>query len=409
MRLTRNLLALAFSTLLAGCSAFGWLPWVDDEEEKEKKEELEPMELERIDATVDLKTEWSEKIGDGMGRKYLRLRPVIAADRIFAADGYGVVEALDRFTGDQIWETEIGEVKRSWNPLDRRDPSFVSGAVGYAHGMVLTGTTGGQVVALDAADGREVWRVSVGAEVLAPPSGGLDLVFVHTEDGRLLALEKGSGAVRWSYENPVPILMLRGSSMPVFSNGVVYAGFANGMVAAVRAETGEPVWDHLVMLPEGRSELERMVDVDASPAVAGPLVFAVAYQGRLKALRTQNGMPVWEQEVSSFLDLAVDANKLVAVDSQDAVLAFNPQNSSSLWKQEDLLRRELAPPALIGDNVLVADIEGYVHVLAGDDGRFIGRRKIDGDGIRAPILIAEDFIYVLGNSGKLVALKLEPR
>jgi outer membrane protein assembly factor BamB len=275
--------------------------------------------------------------------------------------------------------------------------------------MVLTGTTGGQVVALDAADGREVWRVSVGAEVLAPPSGGLDLVFVHTEDGRLLALEKGSGAVRWSYENPVPILMLRGSSMPVFSNGVVYAGFANGMVAAVRAETGEPVWDHLVMLPEGRSELERMVDVDASPAVAGPLVFAVAYQGRLKALRTQNGMPVWEQEVSSFLDLAVDANKLVAVDSQDAVLAFNPQNSSSLWKQEGLLRRELAPPALIGDNVLVADIEGYVHVLAGDDGRFIGRRKIDGDGIRAPILIAEDFIYVLGNSGKLVALKLEPR
>jgi outer membrane protein assembly factor BamB len=181
------------------------------------------------------------------------------------------------------------------------------------------------------------------------------------------------------------------------------------MVAAVRAETGEPVWDHLVMLPEGRSELERMVDVDASPAVAGPLVFAVAYQGRLKALRTQNGMPVGEQEVSSFLDLAVDANKLVAVDSQDAVLAFNPQNSSSLWKQEGLLRRELAPPALIGDNVLVADIEGYVHVLAGDDGRFIGRRKIDGDGIRAPILIAEDFIYVLGNSGKLVALKLEPR
>ncbi|MGA0840737.1 MAG: outer membrane protein assembly factor BamB [Pseudomonadales bacterium] len=409
MRLTRKLLVLTLTTLLAGCSAFGWLPWVGDDEDKKKEEELEPMELERIEATVKLETEWSEKIGDGSGRKYLRLRPVIAADRIFAADGYGAVEALDRFTGDEIWETEIGEVKRSWNPLDRRDPSFVSGAVGYAHGLVLIGTTAGEVVALNATDGSEAWRVSVGAEVLAPPSGGLDLVFVNTEDGRLLALEKATGALRWSYENPVPILMLRGSSKPVFANGVVYAGFANGMVAAVRAETGEPVWDHLVMLPEGRSELERMVDVDASPAVSAGLVFAVAYQGRLKALRAQNGMPVWEQEVSSFLDLAVDSGKLVAVDSRDAVLAFNPQSSASLWKQEGLLRRELSPPTLVGDSVLIADSEGYVHVLAGDDGRFIGRRKIDGDGVRAPILVADDLIYVLGNSGKLVALKLKPR
>ena len=407
----RNLAGLALVTLLAGCSAFGWLPWVgdDDEDEKEKEEELEPVELTRIEAEVDLETVWSEKIGKGTGRKYLRFRPAIAADRIYAADGYGMVEAIDRFTGDTVWEARIGEYKRSWNPIDRRDPSFVAGAVGYAHGMVLIGTTAGEVVALSAADGAEVWRVSVGAEILAAPSGGGDLVFVHTEDGRLLALEKDNGAVRWSYENPVPILMLRGSSMPVFANGIVYCGFANGMVAAIRAETGEPVWDHLVMLPEGRSELERMVDVDASPVVSGGLVLTVAYQGRLKALRAQDGMPVWEQEISSFLDLSIGTREVLVVDSDDTVLAFDQQSSAERWKQEGLLRRELSPPTVFGDYVLVADTEGYLHVLALDDGRFVGRRKIDGDGVRAPILIADDLIYVFGNSGKLVALKLEQR
>ena len=94
-------------------------------------------------------------------------------------------------------------------------------------------------------------------------------MLVQTIDGRLLALEQEDGAVRWSFDNQVPILTLRGSASPLFDGNAVYAGFANGMVSAVRADNGEPLWEHRVMLPEGRSELDRMVDVDGSPCLMG--------------------------------------------------------------------------------------------------------------------------------------------
>jgi len=388
-----------------------WLPWVgdDDKDDDEKEEELEPVKLTRFDATVELDKVWSASIGRGLGRKYLRIRPAIGADRVFAADGYGVVEARDRFTGKRVWEVEIGDVGRSFNFFDRRDPSFVTGSVGFAHGNVLIGTTAGEVVALSAVDGHEVWRVPVGGEVLAPPVGGADLVFVQTEIGRLVALERDTGVVRWSFENPVPVLTLRGTSAPVFGNGIVYAGFANGMVSAIRAETGEPVWEHRVMLPEGRSELERMVDIDSTPVLAGNLLFVVSYQGRLKALRTSDGTPAWEKEISSFLDLAAGSRQVYVVDNDDSVLAFDQQSAEQSWSQEGLLRRQLSAPAVIGDYVLVADSDGYLHVLSQADGSFVGRRKIDGDGVRSPIVVADDFIYVMGNSGSLQALQIEQR
>lgn len=413
MPAVRNLAALLLTVLLAGCSSMSWLPWVGDEGDSDKEKELEPVELTRFDKTVDVDKVWSAKIGDGLGRKYLRVRLAVAADRIFAADGYGRVEARDRFTGKRIWRIELPGAEDgmfdSLNFFDRRDPSWVSGAVGYAHGLVLIGTTRGEVIALSAVDGTERWRVSVGAEVLSPPVGGDELIYVRTEDGRLLAFAPEDGAQRWTFDNPVPVLTLRGTGMPLFGNGLVYAGFDDGMVVAIRAGTGEPVWEHRVMLPEGRSELQRMVDVDSMPLLSGGVLYVVAYQGRLKALRANDGNLLWEQEVSSFLDLAGGFGTVFVVDSTDAVLAYDQQSANQVWKQEGLLRRQLSSPAAIDGYVLVGDEEGYLHVLSRSDGSFAGRRKIDGDGIRSPIVVADDMIYVLGNSGSLQALQLEPR
>jgi outer membrane protein assembly factor BamB len=414
MPAVRNLAVLLLLSVLAGCSAFQWLPWVgDDDDDEKKEEELEPVELERFDETVKFDQVWSASIGDGLGKTFVRSRVAVAADRIFAADAYGRVEARDRFTGKRVWKIDLPGDDRgmfdSLNFYDRRDPSWVSGGVGYAHGLVLIGTVHGDVIALSPVDGSETWRANVGAEVLAPPVGGDDLIYVQTEDGRLLALDRTNGSQRWSFDNPVPVLTLRGTSMPVFGNGMVYCGFPDGMVVAIRAGTGEPIWEHRVMLPEGRSELQRMVDIDSTPALSGGLLFVVAYQGRLKALRANDGGLVWEQEVSSFLDLATGFSDVFIVDAGDQVLAYNQQSAERLWSQQGLLRRQLSSPATIAGYVLVGDSEGYLHALSQSDGSFAGRRKIDGDGIRSPVVVADDMIYVLGNSGELKALELEPR
>ncbi len=409
---------VVFAFAAGGCGWFSWVPWIGGGDKG--PDPMEPAEL--VDFTPEVRIErlWRASIGKGLGRKYLRLNPSVLANRVYAADGYGVVEARDRFSGKRVWRSEIYPYNMArggrfsglagFNFFDRTDPSFVGGGVGAGGGMVLIGTTGGTVVALSATDGRELWRAYLGSEVLSQPAFGDDAVFAQTIDGRLLALEADDGSVRWSFDIQVPVLTLRGTASPVFEDGVVYAGFANGTVSAIRTANGEPIWEHRVMLPEGRSELDRIVDVDGSPLLAGPLVYAVAYQGQVKALRRADGNALWQLDHSSHLDLAVGYGHVYVVDETDAIIAIDEQTAREVWRQEGLYRRKLSSPAAFGNYVVVGDDDGYLHVLAQSDGRFLGRQKLDGKGIRSAMPVAEGrTLYVLGNSGSLQAVEIEVR
>lgn len=405
---SRWVLITLSSLLLAGCSWFSWLPWVEGEKESDK---TKPAELVKFQPEISLDRQWKASIGQGLGKKFLRLTPAVVADRVIAADGYGHVEARDRFSGKRIWRTEIGGVEGGWlsgiNFLDRRDPSFVAGGVGTGDGLALLGTTEGDLVALDVASGSEQWRSDLGSEILSIPAVGEGLVFAQSIDGRLVALDRDSGAVRWTYDNQLPILTLRGTSSPIEADGIVYAGFANGKLVALRATNGEPIWEHRVMLPEGRSELERMVDVDTRPLLLGGTVYIGSYHGRVKSLSRRDGRALWEHEISTHLDLAEGYGQVYSVDEDDVITAIDQQSGEIAWVQEDFKRRQLSPPVAFSNYLAVGDTEGYLHIIAQRDGRHLGRRKLDGDGIRTVGVVADTTLFVLGNSGSLHALEIE--
>ena len=406
--LMRSIYLSMLMLCLSGCSAFSWLPFIDGDDEKKK---LEPAKLVKFEAEVRFEKLWRASIGKGLGKKYLRMDPAVVADRVYAADAYGKVEARDRFTGKLIWNTTVGAVPKSGrlgslNFLDRKDPSFLSGGVGAGSGYVLLGTTLGEVVAVSARDGGEVWRAFVGAEVLSSPTTGSGLVFLQTVDGRLVALNDSTGETAWTFDNQLPVLTLRGTGNPVYSSNIVYAGFANGKLSAVRAKTGELLWETRIMLPEGRSELDRLVDIDGSPLLTGNLIFAVAYQGKAKALRREDGAAVWEHPVSSFLDLAEGYGQIYIVSDGDIIEAIDQQSGDVSWTNDALVRRKLTSPIAYSNYVLVGDSEGYLHAIAQSDGRFVGRIKIDGKGLRSDISVKDGIIYVLGNSGSMFALKI---
>ena len=399
-----KIIAVVPLLLVAGCSWFAWLPWVDGDE----KDPDEPAALVDFDAEAKIDRVWRARIGEGLGGKYLRLSPVVVADRVYAADAYGSVAAINRFDGKTVWRTRVDEADgpsffKFW---DRRDAAFLTGGVGAGDGRILVGTTRGEVVALDAGNGEIAWRTKISSEVLARPAADDGIVIVQTSDGKITALEGDDGAMRWSFDTQVPILTLRGTAAPVLLNGLVYAGFATGKIVVVRAESGEPVWEQRVMLPEGRSELDRMVDVDSTPLVGGSFVFAASYQGRLKAMRRSDGALVWEQEASSFLDLAEGYGQIYIVSDDDVIKAVEQTDASVVWEQDGLRNRQLTSPLAFGNYVLVGDAQGYLHVLAQSDGRFIARRKIDGDGLRSAMIVADNTVFLLTNGGKLNALEI---
>lgn len=358
--------------------------------------ELQPMELQRIKETVAVERLWSLRVGKGQDERYILLEPAVDGDKVFTADMRGQVTAVDRHSGKRIWQTRLNEP--------------VSAGIGRGGGLVLVGTYNAEVIALDAEDGSERWRQRVSSEVLSPPQSNGSVVVAQSFDGSLTALDHSTGKQRWVYESSMPLLTLRGNATPLIVGTTVYAGFANGKIVALELADGLLIWEQRVAIPQGRSELERMVDVDASPLLVGNVLFSASYQGELVALSRANGRPLWSQPVSTFNDLAAGNGQVYVTTANSGVSAYDISSGRPEWENDQLLRRKLTAPAAIGNYLLVGDEEGgYLHVLQQGDGQLVGRRKISGAGLRSPMVTAGDVVYVYSNDGRLSALRLRDK
>ena len=366
--------------LLAGCALRG----------KDNREP--PAALTSIEQKVRLATVWERRVGSGHDGQFVNLVPAFIGDRIYLADRKGRVFALEAGNGREIWEVNTR--------------ARISAAVDAGEGLVVLGTSDGEVLALDMQDGAERWRVRVPSEVLAVPRIDRGRVVVQTIDGSLTGLDAANGERRWVHDRTMPPLTLRGSSTPALAGGAVLAGFANGRLALFGVEDGRPVWDLPVAEARGRSELERMVDLDADPVIDGAMAYAVSYQGQVAAVDMRAGQVDWRREMSAYAGLAVDFNQVYITDDHSEVWALNRRNGASLWKQGALRLRELTAPAVFRDLVVVGDFEGYLHQLSRQDGDLVGRLRTDSRGIAA-LRVVGDRLYVLGKGGVLTALRLE--
>ncbi|MGH8440290.1 MAG: outer membrane protein assembly factor BamB [Pseudomonas sp.] len=370
---------LTLAILAAGCSS-------------NSKKELPPAELTKFTEEVVLKKQWSRSIGDGQGESFNMLVPAIENDRIYAADVTGVVMAMDRNTGDVAWKKDL-ELP-------------VSGAVGVGYGMVMLGTLRGEVIALDASSGEQRWRSRVTSEVLAPPATNGDVVVVQTQDDRVIGLDASTGDRRWIYESTPAVLTLRGTGAPIVTNHLAVAGLSTGKVIALDTRNGVPVWEQRVAIPQGRSELDRVVDIDGGLLLSGGTLYVTSYQGRVAGLDLESGRVLWQRDASSYTGVAQGFGNVYVSLASGTVEGIDERSSSALWSNDSLARRQLSAPEVFSSYVAVGDLEGYLHLLSQVDGRFVGRERIDSDGLRARPLVVGDTIYVYGNSGKLEALTI---
>lgn len=406
--LPRLALLLTLALTLPGCS---WLasinPFAGDDEE------LGPEPLLEFVAEGRLAQQWRASVGSGLGDRYTSLVPAVVGNVVYAADAYGVVTAHDLQSGDRRWETRIGTPEGGflsalmfWS-RDDDGGSFVTGGVAADAMTVFVGTKKGVFIALRADDGTELWRTTLSSEILAPAGMDASRVFVASLDGRLTALSRSDGARIWSFDTQVPVLTLRGTGRPVVSEPLVFMGFANGRLAALRAADGSAVWEHVVALPTGRSELERIADIDGAPLITPAGAFVGSYQGALKSLRLADGNVQWERPLSTYSGLAEGYRQVYVTNQEGSLLALDQTSGNVVWQQDALLRRGVTGPAVFGAYVAVGDFEGYLHVFAQSDGRLVARTRVDRNGIRAEPVGQGDRLIVLGNGGRLEVLTFE--
>ena len=372
---------LAATLILASC---GWFA--------EEDEELQPNELRPFDERIKVKRLWSGKVGGGSESLLLGLRPVGDGNRIYAASYDGNVVAFDPVSGKIVWKTEL-DMELSAGP-------------GTGEGTVAVVGKDGFVILLDARDGAEQWRQYVGAESLAQPLIRDDLVIVQTIDNRLQSLSRFDGRQRWEIEQSMPALTMRGASSPLLVGSSVIAGFDNGRLVAVDASSGDVEWDSLLAVPTGRSDLDRLSDIDGSLAVVGQDLYAAGYQGRVASIAAESGQVLWQRDISSHVGVSADWNSVYTARTDGEVIAMSRRAGTESWRNDDLLRREPTLPVPYRNTVVVGDFEGYVHFFSGLDGTAVARLRLGSDAISAEPVVVADRLYIQGDGGSIAAYEI---
>ena len=341
---------------------------------------------------MDVKRLWDLHVGGGKDRRLrLGLAPAVYGSHVYVAGQMGDIYELDAKTGRVIWHA------RSALPL--------SGGPGVGAGLVVVGSMDGQVLALDTATGNKAWLVRVSAEVLSAPSVGPNVVLVRTVDGRVRALAHDDGHDVWASDESVPRLSLRGTGRPVLAGDAVVCGFDDGKVVAYNVTGGETLWQTAVSSARGKTELERMVDVDGELAVSGRDVFAVGFQGRLAMLALDTGQIWWARELSSYRGLAVDGETIYVTNADSIIGAYRRRDGTPGWTQDKLARRGLTAPAVDGDTIVVADYQGYVHWIDKTTGELFARVHTKKERVTNAPVVADGVVYVQTDGDRVYALR----
>lgn len=384
MHSIRALWLLPWLLMLAGCSIGG-----------SRSLDVQPAPALDIEpATLAVTEDWSASVG-AAAVPYHRLAISQRGGRVYVASADGQVSAIDHQNGESIWTQNLD--------------AEISGGPNSTDTQVVVGTAGGEIVALDAEQGKLRWRASLSSEVLAPPAIGQEHVVARTGDGRVFALSNRDGAQQWLYSRSVPALSLRGHSAPVLVPDGVIAGFDHGRLSALDLQTGEPVWEATIAVPQGRTDLERMVDLDADPVVDRGDLFAGTYQGRLVGLSLSNGQIAWARDISVIGGIAVDDSNVYATDAEGQVWAVDRSNGASVWRLDALAGLSLSAPVRSAEHLVVGAGDGAVYWLDPADGEVLARYQAGKAPITATPVVIDNDLLVLNLRGQLKRLTLQSR
>ena len=355
----------------------------------------QPAKLTPLSASLRVQRVWTAAVDD---KKAVALRLglglSVAGNRVYAAGHRGDVVAIDLTSGHVAWRARI------------RAP--LSGGTAASGELVLVGSSDGQFFALNPADGAIRWKVRLNGEVLAPAAISERLIAVRTVDGKLHALSPADGHELWSQEQQVPRLSLRGTARPVIAGELVLCGFDNGKVLAANMNDGSVQWEATITPPHGRTELERLADIDSAVRVSGQDVYTVGFQGRVAMLALETGQIWWSHEASSYRGLTLDEDALYVATADGELVALKARTGAQIWRQKALLHRGLSPPAIMDNAVVAADFQGYVHWLDKASGALAARAATGKVRISTAPVVVGNMVLVINDRGQISAFRVTP-
>ena len=375
----RTLSVIVLLGLLAACSG--------DTDNSEP-----PAALTSIEKAFPLDINWTLDTRASSNGAAYRLQPLISGDRVYSIDTRGLVRGIELARGRKIWR-----YKSELEPI--------TGVGGTPQLLIVTSRDGEVAAYREIEDDLEpLWSTNLGSEIRATPVVADDQVIVRSVDGRLRSLSATDGSQQWQVTGRVPALSLTGNSKPLVAGEMVFSGFDDGKLIAYNRNSGKTLWETTISLPSGRTEVERLIDLDGRFVLGDGVIYVVSFQGHLAAVQAVTGDILWSRKFSSFQAIAIDEDALYLSSDESDLWSIDRRTGSAFWKQDVLHARKITAPSIIGDKLVVADYQGYLHWFDKSDGKLLGRiRTTDKRNYVQPQIWGES-VVTFDESGFLVSV-----
>ncbi|WP_242140114.1 MULTISPECIES: PQQ-binding-like beta-propeller repeat protein [unclassified Sphingomonas] len=366
---------------------------------------------------TSLNRAWSVTIDGGTNRQRLGAAPVIGGGRLYAIDVNAMVHAYSASTGARAWDASIATTDKK-----ARSARF-GGGVSFDDGKVFATDGLGDVVALDAASGKELWRAKPGAPLRGAPSVANGQIYVLSQDNQLYVLSQADGTVVWTASGSIETQGVFGVAAPAVSQGTVVAGFSSGELNAYRYENGRTLWQDALSRSSISTSVSSLADIDADPVIDRGIVFAVGQGGRMVALEIVSGQRLWEQNFAGistpwvageWVFIVTDDARLVCLARATGKVRWISQlrhfESEKVQKDGTIKDKKKANPitwygpVLAGGRLVLTNSLGQIVSASVENGK-LGTVIESKAPFTLPPVVANSTLYVLDQKGRLAAYK----
>ncbi|KWQ04480.1 MAG: outer membrane protein assembly factor BamB [Acinetobacter harbinensis] len=352
---------------------------------KIKVEQVKPNPLPKLVQAKALVPVFSQSVSATSKEDPLRLRLDVDNGVIFALDPKGEVTA---YQGKQrLWQQKVSK-------------QGLSSGVEAAEGTVIVGNKKGQLFALDQATGEQKWTAQLSGAILSASLIQAGRVVTLSNDGTVYAHDLATGQQVWTYNLPDVQFSLRGTASPIaLDPRTVLIASSNAYVYALDILTGVPRMQRRVAVSDGRSDVQRLNDIDGDPVVAGQFLVTTSFQGQVTVTDLASQQVLWSEDASSIQRPEVSNNTVYVTQADGKITAYALTTGEQLWQNDSLLNRQLSNPVVLGQDLVVGDLEGVLHLIDPNSGQLIGRSKTSGE-VRS-LRVIDGQLYVSTRKGAL--------